>query len=107
MKKLLLIFCLTLWAYLSASAQNTACSQNYQLACDEEKRLTQQIKDLQCRLDAVHRDKETFIACATAEQNKADLTKIKTVLIQTLQEVEKLQTQPVQLPKPCTTGNCN
>lgn len=87
--------------------QITACTANYQLACDEEKRLTQQVKDLQCRLDAVRKDKQTLIACVAAESNRTELDKLKVVLLQTLNEVDRIQKQPLKLPIPCTTGDCN
>lgn len=92
---------------LSFSQAQTACSQNYQLACDEEKRLNNELKALQCRLDAVRKDKQTLIACVAAESNKAELDKLKVVLLQTLNEVDRIQKQPLKLPIPCTTGDCN
>lgn len=84
----------------------TVCTQNYQLACDEERRLSDEVKRLQCRLDEVRKDKQTLIACIAADQNKAELGKLKTVLLETLNEVTRLQTQPIKLPVPCTTGDC-
>lgn len=91
---------------LSVSGQ-AVCTANYQLACDEEKRLSEQVKQIQCRLDAVRKDKQTLIACIAAESNKAELDKLKVVLMQTLNEVTRIQTQPLKLPIPCTTGDCN
>lgn len=110
MRLFLMPFCflIVFFAPLSIQAQNnSACSQNYALACDEEKRLQDEVKRLQCRLDAVRLDKQTLIACISADQNRVELDKLKGVLLQTLNEVTRIQQQPVKLPVPCVTGNCN
>ena len=75
MKFKFLLTALLCFFVVSFSCAQTACTANYQLACDEEKRLTQQVKDLQCRLDAVRKDKQTLIACVAAESNKTELDK--------------------------------
>lgn len=105
MKKLLLIISFIITS-LSIYAQ-TACTQNYSLACDEEKRLNDEKKKIECRLAEIQRDKQTLIACMSAEQNKAELDKLKNVLISTLNEVNRIQSQPIKLPVPCVNGNCN
>lgn len=107
MKHILFIVCLLSATFSAQSQTPTACTQNYQLACDEEKRISDEVKRLQCRLDEVRKDKQTLIACIAANQNKAELDRLKTVLISTLNEVNRIQSQPLILPIPCTTGNCN
>ena len=106
MKHIVFIFCLFM-AFTAQSQTAAACTQNYQLACDEERRIADEVKRLQCRLDEVRKDKQTLIACIAANQNKAELDRLKSVLISTLNEVERIQSQPLKLPIPCVTGNCN
>lgn len=106
MKKSILIILFAVFS-TAITAQTTACTQNYSLACDEEKRLLAEKKAIECRLLAIQTDKQSLIACIAADQNKAELNKLKSVLISTLNEVERIQAQPLKIPTPCAGGNCN
>lgn len=110
MKKAILFFLFIIWATPFWAQQ---CEANYQFVCDSDrrnddeiKRVEAQLTELRCKKEKFAKQKEELLACATAEKARVNTEKIKSVLIDALREVEKLQAQP-QLPKPCVGGNCN
>lgn len=104
---LFLIWATPFWA-------QTACESDYQFACDDERRndieISQaeaRLKDLRCKKEKLAQRKQELLACAVAEKSKINTEKIKSVLIDALKEVERLQQQPTTPTKICVGGNCN
>lgn len=118
--KYIITFFLLATFYFQLQAQ-TVCESKYALVCDEERRLADEDKQLQleklrieerqkaikCRKAEITTEKQNLIVCITNEKNQTDLTKIRNVLLQTLDEIDKIKTKPSEVPKPCVGGNCN
>lgn len=114
------IFLISFFVINQVAAQ-TVCENGYAFICDEERRLADEDKALQleksrieerqkaikCRKSEITTEKQNLIVCITNEKNQTDLGKIRSVLLQTLEEIDKLKTKPQEVPKPCLGGNCN